>query len=247
MADTGLHQELRDLATTFIAREINPHAGRWEAEGEFPARTVFKQLGELGLLGVNKPEAFGGLGLDYTCQAVFAESLGMLESTGIALAIGVQTDMATPALARWGSDELREEFLRPSIAGDRIAAIGVSEISGGSDITAIRTSARVIGADYVINGGKMWTTNGANADWICVLANGAGQAATITGDTRLETLAIDSLQMSELILAVEDRLGVELEDDALLHLSTAATVGEFLDWFTSEHAALLSAAQGARK
>lgn len=171
MTETPTLGELRDLAARFIAREVNPHVNEWEAKGEFPAGAVFKQLGSLGLLGINKPEAFGGLGLDYTYQATFAESLGTLESTGIALAIGVQTDMATPALARWGSDELREEFLRPTIAGDRIAAIGVSEISGGSDLTAIKTNARICGGDYIINGGKMWTTNGANADWICVLAN----------------------------------------------------------------------------
>ena len=165
------HEALRQTASDFIREKVNPHTAEWEAARQFPSHEVFRGLGDLGLLGINKPEAFGGMGLDYTYQAVFAECLGLLTSTGIALAVGVQTDMATPALARHGSDELREEFLRPSIAGDMVAAIGVSEVSGGSDIAATSTSARRQGGDYVINGGKMWTTNGVKADWICVLAN----------------------------------------------------------------------------
>ena len=93
------------------------------------------------------------------------------------MAIGVQTDMATPALARYGSDELRKEFLAPSIAGDYVACLGVSETGAGSDVASIKTSARKDGGDYVINGGKMWTTNGPQADWMCLLANtGEGPA-----------------------------------------------------------------------
>lgn len=165
------HHEIRGLAVRFIAEQLNPRAAEWEASGQFPAHEVFAQLGQLGLLGINKPVEFGGLGMDYSYQAIFAEALGALTSTGVSLAIGVQTDMATPALARYGSDELREEFLRPSISGERVAAVGLSEIGGGSDLAAIRTSARRDGDDYVINGGKMWTTNGTQADWICLLAN----------------------------------------------------------------------------
>ena len=87
------------------------------------------------------------------------------------MAIGVQTDMATPALARWGSDELKKEFLAPSIAGDVVASIAVSEASGGSDVAAIKTTARKDGGDYIINGSKMWITNAAQADWLCLLVN----------------------------------------------------------------------------
>lgn len=165
------HAAIRDLAERFIVEELNPHTAEWEAARQFPTHKVFRRFGELGLLGINKPEAVGGLGLDYSYQAVFAESLGKLSSTGIALAVGAQTDMATPALARHGSHALQEEFLRPSILGERVAAIGVSEVAGGSDIAAVRTTARKEGGDYVINGGKMWTTNGVQADWICLLAN----------------------------------------------------------------------------
>src|SRR4029079_7210599 len=84
---------------------------------------------------------------------------------------GVQISMATPALARYGSDELRQEFLAPSISGDYVACLGVSEVGAGSDVASIKTTARRVGGDWVIDGGKMWTTNGAQADWMCLLAN----------------------------------------------------------------------------
>ena len=102
---------------------------------------------------------------------MMAEELGAITCGGVPMAIGVQTDMATPALARFGSDEVRREFLAPAIAGDMVACIGVSEPGAGSDVASIKTNARSDGDDYVINGGKMWITNGTQADWICLLAN----------------------------------------------------------------------------
>src|SRR4029079_17600860 len=104
-------------------------------------------------------------------QLAFIETLGHIRCGGVPMAIGVQTDMATPALSRFGSDELREEFLAPSISGDFVACVGVSEVGAGSDVASIKTAARKDGDDYVINGGKMWITNGTQADWICLLAN----------------------------------------------------------------------------
>jgi citronellyl-CoA dehydrogenase len=110
-------------------------------------------------------------GSDYSFALMMAEELGAITCGGVPMAIGVQTDMATPALARFGSDEVRREFLAPAIAGDAVACIGVSEPGAGSDVASIKTSARSDGDDYVINGGKMWITNGVQADWICLLAN----------------------------------------------------------------------------
>ena len=132
---------------------------------------MFRKLGELGLLGLTKPEAYGGAGLDYSYSVLMAETLGNTRCGGVPMAIGVQTDMCTPALARFGSDELRAEFLAPAIAGEAVACIGVSEPGAGSDVASIRTTARKDGDDYVINGGKMWITNGTQADWMCCLAN----------------------------------------------------------------------------
>lgn len=171
MRFTPEHEAVRDTLTRFIDREINPHVEEWEAAEIFPAHEVFRGLGRLGLLGLTKPEAYGGSGLDWSFAMVMAETLGRVRCGGVPMAIGVQTDMATPALARFGSDELRREFLAPSIAGEFVACLGVSETEAGSDVASIRTTARPDGGDYVIDGGKMWTTNGTQADWMCLLAN----------------------------------------------------------------------------
>ena len=174
---TQQHEELRRTAVRFIEAEINPHIDEWEANEIFPAHEVFKKLGNLGLLGINKPIENGGMGLDYSYAAVFNEATGHINCGGVPMAIGVQTDMATPALARFGSPELRAEYLAPAIAGDMVTCIGVSEPGAGSDVAAIKTCAVRDGGDYVINGSKMWITSGTQADWMCMLANtGDGQA-----------------------------------------------------------------------
>lgn len=165
------HLEMQKTLARFIREEINPHVEEWEEAEIFPAHQVFKRLGQLGLLGLTKPEAYGGAGLDYSWSVAMAETLGHIECGGVPMAIGVQTDMATPALARFGSDELKREFLAPAIAGDMVACIGVSEPSAGSDVSAIRSRARKDGGDYLITGQKMWITNSLQADWMCMLVN----------------------------------------------------------------------------
>ena len=171
MQFTPEHEELKRTIERFVEQELNPHVDEWEEAGIFPAHDVFRKLGELGLLGLTKPETYGGAGLDYSYSVLMAETLGNTRCGGVPMAIGVQTDMATPALARFGSDELRAEFLAPAIAGTAVACIGVSEPGAGSDVASIRTTARKDGDDYVINGGKLWITNGTQADWMCCLAN----------------------------------------------------------------------------
>ena len=171
MQFTDQHRQLDDTVTRFVENEINPHVVEWERAEEFPSHEVFKKLGDLGLLGLKYPEAYGGMGLDFSYSMVMAEAIGASECGGVPMAIGVHTDMCTPALARFGTDELRREFLAPAIAGDVVGCIGVSEPSGGSDVAAIKCAARKDGDDYVINGTKMWITNGMKADWCCLLAN----------------------------------------------------------------------------
>ncbi|MDM0041290.1 acyl-CoA dehydrogenase family protein [Variovorax sp. J22G21] len=168
---TPEHDTLRDTLKRFIDKEVNPYVDEWERAEVFPAHQVFKRLGELGMLGLTKPVEDGGAGLDYSYGAVMAETLAHMNCGGVPMAIGVQTDMATPALSHRGSAELRAEFLAPAIAGDYVACLGVSEVGSGSDVASIKTTARKDGGDYVINGGKMWTTNGTQADFCCVLAN----------------------------------------------------------------------------
>jgi citronellyl-CoA dehydrogenase len=171
MKFTPEHRQIEDTVLRFCRQELNPHIPDWERAHQFPSHEVFKKLGQLGLLGLKYPEQFGGAGLDFSYSMVMAEALGECNCGGVPMAIGVQTDMATPALARFGSDELRREYLASTIAGDQVACLGVSEPGGGSDVAAVRTTARRDGGDYVVNGTKMWITNGLKADWCCLLAN----------------------------------------------------------------------------
>ncbi|WP_225783282.1 acyl-CoA dehydrogenase family protein [Xenophilus sp. Marseille-Q4582] len=168
---THEHEQVRSTIQRWIAEQVNPHVDEWEKAEIFPAHQLFKQLGQLGLLGLDKPTEDGGAGLDYSYAALLAETLSEINCGGIPMAIGVQTDMCTPALAKHGSAELRAEFLAPAIAGDMVGCIGVSEVGSGSDVASIKTTARKDGGDYIINGGKMWITNSTQADWCCLLAN----------------------------------------------------------------------------
>lgn len=168
---THEHLEVRKTLKRYIDEKINPYVDAWEEEEIFPAHQVFKGLGDLGLLGLTKPEAYGGSGLDYSYSLMMAETLGHIRCGGVPMAIGVQTDMCTPALARFGSDGLREQFLAPAIAGEMVGCIGVSEPGAGSDVSGIKSHARKDGDDYVISGQKMWITNSIQADWMCMLVN----------------------------------------------------------------------------
>ena len=177
MQFTHEHREIQKTLKRFIDEEINPHVDEWEAAEIFPAHEVFKKMGNLGLLGLCKPEEYGGQGLDYSYSLAMAEALGHIHCGGVPMAIGVQTDMCTPALARYGSDELKRQFLAPAVAGDMVGCIGVSEPAAGSDVSGIQSVARKDGDDYVITGQKMWITNSLQADWMCMLVNtGEGQS-----------------------------------------------------------------------
>ena len=164
-------RSMQKTAKRIIDEDINPYVDQWEEEGMYPAHTVFKKLGSAGLLGVNKPVEYGGMGLDFKYNIALNEELGHINCGGVPMSIAVQTDMATPALARFGSDELKRSFLEPSVLGDLVACLGVSEPGGGSDVAANTTSAVRRGDDLIINGQKMWITNAFQADWMCLLAN----------------------------------------------------------------------------
>ncbi len=212
MQFTQEHEEIRRTLKRVIDNEINPYVDEWEKAEQFPAHEVFKKLGDLGLLGLTKPEAYGGTGLDYSYAMVMAETLGHIKCGGVPMAIGVQTDMATPALARFGSDELRKEFLAPSIAGDYVACIGVSEPGAGSDVAGIRTHAKKDGDDYVINGSKMWITNSLQADWMCLLANTSEGAPHKT-----KTLICVRMNSKGIAKTKIDKIGMMSSDTGLIH------------------------------
>ena len=210
MLFTDEHKTLSETVKKFVRTEINPFVDEWEQAGIFPAHELFKKMGDRGFLGISKAERFGGLGLDWTYSLAFAEAIGEVNGGSIPMAVGVQTDMATPALSKYGSDDLRDEFLRPAITGEMVACIGVSEPSAGSDVAAIRTTARKDGDDYVINGGKMWITNGTQADWMCMLANtGEGPVH------KSKSLIVVPLKSKGVIIARKlDKLGMRASDTA---------------------------------
>lgn len=169
MKFTEEHQMFRESLRRFIEKEINPYVEEWEQAEIFPAKTIIAKMGELGFLGVNYPEEYGGLGLDYWYNVIRAEELGRIPCGGVPMGISVHTDMCTPALADFGSHELRKKFLEPSIKGELLGAIGVTEPDAGSDVSSIRTRAESDGDHYVISGTKLYITNGTQADWICTL------------------------------------------------------------------------------
>jgi citronellyl-CoA dehydrogenase len=162
---TEEHDLFRRGFREFVERELAPHTDEWERAEIFP-REVFKRMGELGYLGLSFPEELGGGGGDYWYNVVYGEELVRSGSAGLNMSLMVQTDMATPVINAIGTREQKEEFLAPAIRGEKIAALGVSEPNAGSDVAAIRTTARRVGGDYVINGAKTYITNGTRADFI---------------------------------------------------------------------------------
>lgn len=158
------HLALRKTVRKF-AESLAPFAEEWDEAGIFP-REVFKQAADLGLLGIRVDPRYGGQGLDWWFTTCYAEELVHSRNAGVNMALLVQSDMATPIIGEIGSDEVKKEFLEPAVKGEKIAALGVSEPGGGSDVAAIRTTARRDGDDFVINGQKLWITNGTRADFI---------------------------------------------------------------------------------
>lgn len=163
------HEALRDTVRKFVDKEINPYMDEWENDS-VPLGDLFGKMGELGLLGIRYDEKYGGQGLDYWFECVFLEELGHIQGFGVPIAITVQTSMATPAIQEFGSEYLKEAYLKPAITGKMVAAIGVTEPDAGSDVAALRTKARKDGDSYIINGSKTFITNGCQADFVTLLA-----------------------------------------------------------------------------
>ncbi len=170
MRFTDEHHSFRRMVRDFVDKEINPHVDEWEAAGLLPAHELFPRLGALGLLGLEYDPAYGGGGAEHIYTVILGEELGRAGGNAVPMALGVQTDMATPALHRFGSHELKERYLAPAIRGEMVAAIAVTEPDAGSDVAAIRTKAVRDGDEWVVNGAKLYITNGIQADWLCLLA-----------------------------------------------------------------------------
>ncbi|RLB38590.1 MAG: acyl-CoA dehydrogenase [Deltaproteobacteria bacterium] len=163
------HNALRATVKRFVDKEINPYVDDWE-QSNVPLHDLFKKMGDLGLLGITYDPKYGGQGLDYWFDLVFLEELGHCKADGVPMAIGVQTHMATPAIHEFGSEYLKETYLKPAVAGDMVTAIGVTEPEAGSDVASLLTRAVKDGDSYVINGSKRFITNGCQADYVTLLA-----------------------------------------------------------------------------
>jgi len=163
------HEQLRETIRRFAISELAPHADEWE-ETTFPD-WVFRRMGELGFLGLDKPVEYGGQGGDYYCALVLAEELGHSRSGGLVMGVAVHTDMAMPPILAFGTDEQKQQWVVPAIAGEKILCLGITEPDAGSDVAGIKTRA-VRDADaeeWVINGSKTYITNGHRADAIVLV------------------------------------------------------------------------------
>ena len=163
------HDLFRKQVRQFVEKELAPNANQWEEDELFPS-WVFKRAGELGILGAHYPEDVGGGGGDYWFSVAKSEELVRIGAAGVGMGLLVQSDMATPCINELGTREQKDEFLVPALAGDKIAALGVSEPGAGSDVAGLRTTAKKVGGDYVINGSKTYITNGTRADFVTLLA-----------------------------------------------------------------------------
>jgi citronellyl-CoA dehydrogenase len=187
------HEAFRKTVRAFAEKELAPHALEWDRAGIFP-REVFKKCGELGFFGINHDPKWGGSGLDYWYVTVFCEELSYSQNAGVNMALLVQSQIATPIINIIGTDEQKEQFLRPAILGEKIAALGISEPGCGSDVARLKTTARRDGSDYVINGSKMWITNGTRADFITLAvrtgSEGYGGISLVTFPTDVRGFSV---------------------------------------------------------
>jgi acyl-CoA dehydrogenase len=159
------HDELRQSARGFIERELAPHARQWEEDRWFP-NEVFPKMAAQGLLGLKYPETYGGQGGDYLHESVLVEELARTGSGGTAAGIGAHINIATPPIFKFGTEEQKQRYLVPAIAGEKIGALGITEPGAGSDVAALSTRAERVDGGFVVNGEKTYITNGVRADFI---------------------------------------------------------------------------------
>ncbi len=222
---TEEHEALRESIRAFVDRELAPHAEEWE-ETTFP-NSVFRRMGELGFLGLSMPEVYGGQGGDYYCNLVLAEELSRSHSGGLAMGLAVHTDMATPPILQFGTEEQKQRYLVPSIRGEKIACLGITEPDAGSDVAGIRTRAVRDGDEWVINGSKTYITNGHRADFI-VLVTKTDPDAGYDGFS----LFIVDMDLPGVVREKKlEKLGMHASDTALLafqdvHVPAEALLGQ---------------------
>jgi citronellyl-CoA dehydrogenase len=228
---TDEHVLFRQTVRDFVEHEINPHVDEWEAASEFPAHELFPKLGALGLLGLEYDPAYGGAGADHSYTVILGEELGRAHGNSVPMAVGVQTDMATPALHRFGSEELKQRYLAPAIRGEAVAAIAVTEPDAGSDVAGIRTRAERDGDDWVISGSKLYITNGTQADWLCLLVRTSPPDGDMPAYAGMSQIVFPTDTPGFSVSRKLDKLGNRASDTAELvfdacRVPVANTIGE---------------------
>ena len=203
------HDELRASVRAFVEAELAPHADEWEANGDFPD-SVFSRMGDLGFLGLSYPEEYGGGGGDYLCNVVLAEEMSRCNSGGLAMAVAVQTDMAVPPLHKFGTEEQKRKYLSAAIAGEKIFCLGISEPDAGSDVAGIKTTAKKVDGGWLVNGSKLWITNGRRADCMTLVAKTDRDA----GHQGISLFIVDTDTPGFEVRRTLDKLGMHSSDTA---------------------------------
>jgi citronellyl-CoA dehydrogenase len=221
------HDLFRSTVRSVVEKEIEPHVEEWEQAEAFDAHELFPKLAAAGLLGLEYDPAYGGQGADHWYTVILGEELGRAGCGAVPMAIAVQTDMATPSLHRYGSHELKQRYLAPALRGEMVASIAVTEPDAGSDVAAIRTRARRQGDHWVISGTKLYITNGAQADWLCLLARTSDEG----GHRGMSQIVVPTDTEGVSVTRRLAKLGNRASDTAELVLSKAEvpvenTIGE---------------------
>ncbi len=205
------HRAIRKTIGEFVLKELTPYAEEWEEAQDFPS-SVFKRMGELGFLGLHYPEEYGGQGGDYLCGVILAEEMMRCLSGGVALGVGVQTDMVCPLLHKVGSESIKERFLKPALQGEKIGCLGITEPDAGSDVASIRTTARRDGDDFIINGQKIFITNGVRADFAILVTREPGS----TGSKGITLFVTEKDRPGYSVSRKLDKVGMVASDTAEL-------------------------------
>jgi citronellyl-CoA dehydrogenase len=219
---TPEHESFRKTVKEWAQKELAPHSLKWDRAGIFP-KEIFKQAAELGFLGINHDPKYGGSGLDYWYVTAFCEALSYSRNAGVNMALLVQGQMATPIINEIGTDDQKRTFLEPALKGEKIAALGVSEPGAGSDVANLQTTARRVGDDFVINGSKMWITNGTRCDFITLAARtgeaGYGGVSLFTFPTDVKGFGVSKKL---------DKIGNLSSDTAILYFDDCKIPARYL-------------------
>ena len=218
------HELVRKAVRDFVNKEINPYVDQWEEEGAAPLHDIFRKMGELGFIGIRFDERYGGEGLDYWYEAIVLEECARIRCGGIPMAIAVQSNMATPALEQFGSEYIKETYLKPALRGEMVAAIAVTEPDAGSDVAALKSTAIREGDHYILNGSKTYITNGTQADFLTLLARTSDEPGYHSFSLFVVPTDLPGFSVSKKL----DKLGMRSSDTAEIYFDNMKIPAENL-------------------